>query len=202
MFDDMEGDYVGEDEVELGAEEEAEIGALPSALQPLVRKQLRQAKARTARKVRRKITAPGPRATGGGTTNKTSVKRVPFGLQTPAGANFIQFTASSGTTLFFEVEPQRDFQAERLLITQSRSGTTATGLSVVTSIKVGDVEQLPSSGGVPVEMFSADATESAIDLSNCRGGIKLRITIVISAAPTMTDTVTITAGFYGKVVAE
>lgn len=125
-----------------------------------------------------------------------------FSKRLPLGGGRASFTATSGTSLSIEVEPQRGYTPRRLVIAVARTGTTATGLILLTSMTVGDVQQLPASNGCPVEMFSADVTDGELDLTPCVPGQKITLTFTISAAPTTTDTVVLSAGFYGAAVGQ
>lgn len=181
-----------DEEIGLDDEDKAEIGALPPAFRSMVARTVTRAKMKGAGRV------PGPRGgTIGAPTGGIARKRVPLGM----GSH--QFANAAATTRTFEVEPQRDFQGERLVISEAKVGaSTAAILGTVTSVKIGDVEQLPGGLGVPVEMFFRDAVGAMLDLSNCRGGRKLAIIIAITAAPGAGDTITYTMGMYGAVVGE
>lgn len=130
-------------------------------------------------------------------TTRVGLKRVPIGL-----GRFI-FTAATPTTNIFFVEPQRNYQGERLVIAQFRVGATAAGISaLVTSLKVGDIEQLPASGGVPVELFDFQATQAQMDLSTTKAATRLEVTCAISAAPGGADTYALAVGFYGEAMGQ
>lgn len=126
-----------------------------------------------------------------------AAKRVPLGLGTA-----LWDSTSTSNDFELEVEPQRDFQGERLVLTQTNADPTAPGIVTVKSIKIGDVEQLPSSKGVPIEMFSATAVGAAVDFTMCARGCKLTVTLTIAAIPAAGDDVTVTAGLYGMVAGQ
>jgi len=125
-----------------------------------------------------------------------SMKTIPLGLGT------VTFTAASGTSLSAEVEPQRGYTPKRLVAALTRTGASATGSVKLTSLKIGDIEQLPSSNGCPASMFDAQATDAHLDLSPATPGMKVVATWSISAAPAGADTVVLDAGFYGKAVGQ
>jgi len=141
----------------------------------------------------RRLAPPGiPMA---GAAPRMATKRTVLGLGT------VIFDATSGTSLSIEVEPQRGFQPERLTAALARSG--AAGLLVsVTDIRVGDVQQIPASAGCPIEMFAPDATDADIDLTAATPGMKILVTLRVSAAPAGADTVTVNLGFFGKVIGQ
>lgn len=123
-------------------------------------------------------------------------KRVPLGMPS------LTFAAASGTSIAVEVEPQRGYQAERLIVALLRTGATATGLVRVSSIKIGDVEQLPSGNPVTTELFRADGVDLELDLTMCPAGVKMRVEFQISAAPGAADTVLVDPAFKGRVIGQ
>jgi hypothetical protein len=216
-------EYAGWDESGLDPGEEAGVAAMPVHVQPFARNLILRTKQRMIAPrmmpMRQRPQMPpwgqphvrpgfpmrpGPRWEGGAPTEPT-LKRTILGLADANNKNipFIVFTATSGTELAFAVTPQRDFQGGRLIVDSAGIGTSTTGiLGVVTSVLVGDVEQIPTSGGVPFSMLRPDATESGLDITNCRGGLTITVTCVINTAPTTTDTFTVTAGFYGHAIGQ
>lgn len=106
----------------------------------------------------------------------------------PLGFGGFSLTAGSTTTLTTRV--QRSFAADRLLVVAS-----ATGL-VITSIKVGDEEQILG-GLVPQEMYGPNALADSRpdDFTPGPGGIDFSITINNPTAGTITGS----AGMKGLV---
>jgi len=124
------------------------------------------------------------------------------GKKVPLGLPSVLFTATSGTSISVEVEPQRAYQAERLIFAILRTGASATGLVRVQSLKIGDIEQLPSGNAVTSELFRADGVDLELDLSMCKAGTKITVVFTISAAPTAADTVLVDAAFKGRVIGQ
>lgn len=125
---------------------------------------------------------------------RASMKRVPLGIGT------VTFALNTGTTLTAEVEPQRGYTPQRLVVSITRTGTTSTGSIKVTSIKHGDVEQLPASNGCPAAMFAADTTDAELDLTPVIPGMKVTVTVTCSAAVTGTDSIVVDLGYYGQAI--
>lgn len=182
--DDIIGDESGYDEIGYD-----EIG------RRIVRSK-RPVPARPGTPGRLKLSAPAASTLRSAGAQKMALKRVPIGL---GGHTF----AFGGATSFtFEVEPQRDYQAERMVLDVTRSSSTVSEGVRVTSIDIGDIEQLPSGEGVPAACFRPDTTYSALDLSTCKAGTKLRVTVELSDALESTESISVECGFFGKVVGQ
>ena len=126
----------------------------------------------------------------------------PTGKKVPLGIPSVTFGAATGTSITVEVEPQRAYQANRLVLAILRTGASATGLVRVRSIKIGDVEQLPSSNPVSAEMFRADGVDLDLDLTECPAGVKITITVDTSAAPAGADTILVDPALKGRVIGQ
>lgn len=150
-------------------------------------------RARKGKRPMRRLAAPPAIATG---PRGIALKTLPLGIGT------VSFGAATGTSLSVEVEPQRGYTPKRLVAAISRTGASATGLVKLTSLMIGDVQQLPASNGVPIEMFDTQATDAELDLTPCTPGQKVSLTLTISAAPAGADTVVVNLGFYGKAVGQ
>lgn len=125
-----------------------------------------------------------------------AMKRIPLGIGT------VTFALNTGVSLSAEVEPQRGYTPQRLVVSTTRTGATSTGSIKVTSIKHGDVEQLPASNGCPAAMFAADTTDAELDLTPVTPGMKITITVTCSAAVTGTDSIVVDLGYYGQAVGQ
>ena len=112
------------------------------------------------------------------------------------------FTSASGTLLSVTVEPQRSFRPERLIIERTDGSGVTTALAArVNAIFIGDQPQSPSvEQPAPIALFRADATVSGIDFDKCIPGQKITIQLSLSAAPTGTEVVTLSSGFYGDML--
>lgn len=117
----------------------------------------------------------------------------------PLGAT--QFNATSGTALTLSASPARPFRGRRLIIDTTRTGTP-TGLVTATSLSVGADNQLPvpAGTGMPAAAFGATAVGVNLDMDPAGPGVGVSLGVAISAAPTMTDTVDISALIIGETV--
>lgn len=111
----------------------------------------------------------------------------------PLGFTVVTFTAASGTTLQATATPQKPMKGSRLVIDQVRSAT-ATGLVTLASLKIGTREVLISAQPVPAGMFAPGAFGVALRMVEAHPGIIITATFVISAAPVMAETVTVSTG--------
>jgi hypothetical protein len=144
---------------------------------------------------RTKLASPPAASTAPAGAGNVYLKRVPLGLGS------FRFTAATATTNRFIVEPQRDFQPERIIIETTKGGG-ATANVRVTSIKVGDSEQMPAGLGMPSPAFRADAVDAYLDLTLCKGGIELMVECALSAALAGVETIDVDVGIYGRVVGQ
>ncbi len=178
---------IGLEEFESGAEEfdSEEAGAALNLVNRL--------RARKGKSPMRRLPSPPAVLTG---PRGLALKRLPLGIGT------VTFGAATGTSLTVEVEPQRGYTPKRLVAAVSRTGASATGLVRLTSLMIGDVQQLPASNGVPIEMFDTQATDAELDLTPVIPGQKVTLTLTISAAPAGADTVVVNLGFYGAAIGQ
>lgn len=112
------------------------------------------------------------------------------------GLTSATFNASSGLRLQLQRQCQKPFSPTRLFLEVARTGTSATGLVTVDSIKIGSDEQLIS-GGVPASMFFGAVFDVDIEFDEAAAGLLITIDLIISAAPTTTDTVVVAGGIHG-----
>jgi len=177
-YDEIGYDEVGADEYEAILGDNDEVGAGKAAP---YRKRL-----------------PGPPASSqrGPGSQRLARKRTPLGLGS------FTFDDSTGTDHEFEVEPQRDYQGERLIVSVVKTNALATSV-VVKSILVGDISQMASRQAMPAEAFQPDAVGSELDLSLCKGGTKFIVEIQLTGAVLgSTDEIQVNVGLYGAVVGQ
>lgn len=169
--DDLEGDeYVGDDEI-LGA-------------------------------ARRRPARGGGRAMQARKPQLEAAERPPRKLRGYLGMGDATFTSASGTLLSMTVEPQRSFRPERLIIDRVDGSAATAGIAArVNSIFIGDQPQSPSvEQAAPIAMFAANATVSGVDFDKCIPGQKIVLQVSVTAAPTGTELVRLSAGFYGDML--
>lgn len=118
----------------------------------------------------------------------------------PLGFNVVTFTATSGTALPATTRPQKPFKGRRLVVDIARSGATATGLVAIASVLVGVNNQFVSTGSVGAGAFAPTAFDCNVELSACTSALDITVNYTLSAAPTMTDTVTIGTTLFGETV--
>ena len=116
----------------------------------------------------------------------------------PLGFPSVTFSASSGTALVTTVNPQAPFRARRLLISIARNGTSATGLVVVSSLRVGTRETIVSDGPVPAETFAPIAFDCDLLLPPVSPGSLVRLTLGVLTAPTGTDSINVSCALIGS----
>jgi hypothetical protein len=119
----------------------------------------------------------------------------------PLGLGYVTFSATSGTILQLTGFPQKLFHPQRLILAVGRNGTTATGLVLVTAANIGADNQLVSAagaGGIPSDNFLATGVDLNINWSIATPGIQVTVLLVISLAPSSTDTVTVAGSFNGS----
>ena len=172
-------DYVGYDDAlrgddeYMGADDEEILGAV------------RRARAQSARKPQLVAAAAPPKK-----------------LRGYLGLGTATFTSATATALALTVEPQRSFRPERLIIERyDGSSATAGTQTSVSSIFIGDQPQSPSvESAAPTAMFKPEATVSGVDFDKCVPGQKIIVNLAVSAAPTGTEFVALSAGFYGDML--
>ncbi len=118
--------------------------------------------------------------------------------QIPLGFGNQTFSSTSGTTLTFTARPQAVFRGRRLVIDLARTGASATGLVLLTSFLIGTRNQLVGTLGIPVTAFAGTAFGVDMSLDPAAPGIDVTLVMVVSAAPTTTDTLVVGATIIGS----
>lgn len=120
-------------------------------------------------------------------------------LRAPLGMGVFVFSAATGTTHKFIVEPQEAFRGERLVVEVGADAAAAGVLAAVEQITVGSLPQTPSTEfGIPAAMFRPDATDANMNWQICPAGTKIIIEVSISAQLADADTATVQLGVYGE----
>ena len=119
-------------------------------------------------------------------------------LRSFVGVGFATWANTDGADKELQIEPQEAFRGERMVIDVLASSGAAS-IVVVRLLQVGVQPQQPdTSQPAPASMFAADVTYSHLDLQIARPGIKLTLTLGVTAAPGAGESVTAAAGFYGE----
>jgi hypothetical protein len=119
-------------------------------------------------------------------------------LRSFVGVGFATWAGTDGADKELQIEPQEAFRGERMVIDVLASSGAAS-IVVVRLLQVGVQPQQPdTSQPAPASMFAADVTYSHLDLQIARPGIKLTLTLGVTAAPGAGESVTAAAGFYGE----
>jgi hypothetical protein len=111
------------------------------------------------------------------------------------------FTATSLATQTFSPTPQHPFKGRRLVYTETRTGTTATGLVTILNLAVGTNIQQAATGSLPAGAFAPGAYDTDLALDPCGPGVNISGAVVISALPTMTDRVDFSLAIWGETIA-
>ena len=129
--------------------------------------------------------------------------RAPVKVRGFLGLGEARFIAGGPTSITLEVEPQRAFRGERLVIARRESGgVTVASSTRVQSIFIGDKPQSPSiQQPAPTEMFSPDATESGVDFDKAVPGVKILVTLTLTGvALAGAEFVSLNCGMYGDML--
>lgn len=145
--------------------------------------------------VRRRLARPPAASTRPAGFQRMALKRTGMGLPKATFAN----NDPAGTAKSVEIEPQRDFQPERLIATVVTVPASKLG---VASIKIGDVEQLPGGNPIPLVMFEEDVVGGGLDLSLCKAGTKLTVKYEVLTTLGAAEGGDVISGFYGQVAGQ
>lgn len=150
----------------------------------------------------------GGRGRGGGGHGFDSRKLVPRIPGVPASGARLQplgfgsssFTATSGSIIALQAQPQRPFKGQRLVIDLTRTGATATGLVTITRLDVGTANQLVSSGALSASAFAATAFDVNLQLDPATPGILITVQFANSVVPTAPDRIDFSATLFGTAI--
>lgn len=118
----------------------------------------------------------------------------------PLGFGVAIFSAASATSITLTASPQRPFKGMRLVVDAGRTGASATGLVTVTNLNVGQNNQLVSNAALPAEAFAPNSFGTGLSLDPATPGINISLQLAISALPTGTDTVAVSAMLIGNTI--
>lgn len=118
----------------------------------------------------------------------------------PLGFGSFTFVNAGVTAAQLVANPQRPFKGARLVIDVRRSSGAQAELVTVTSLNIGQNNQLVSSAALPAEAFRPDGFDTVLSLDPATPGIDITLGIAISAAPGVGETVAISAMIIGDTI--
>jgi hypothetical protein len=119
-------------------------------------------------------------------------------LRSFLGMGFATWSDTDGGDKILEVQPQESFRGERLIV-DSIASSGAAGLVLVRRVDVGTMPQTPSvEAPAPAAMFQPDVTGAKLDMQIAYRATRLQVTLGVTSAPGMGETVTAAVGFYGQ----
>ena len=120
---------------------------------------------------------------------------VPLTAQT-AGGSF----AATVNNIIFVGRPQKPFQGKRLLVKVVRTGTSSTG-ALLGQLFAGSDLQQGALGRFDIESIgSATAFDTGISMTPVEPGVDINLDVLITPAPTSTDTVLVACFLLGDLV--
>lgn len=116
------------------------------------------------------------------------------------GLGAVSWTGTDESLKTMSAEPQSSFIGNRLVIAaRYTSGAAGLQVTITQPLTVSGMPQTPApSQAAPIEMFSAEATYSRLDLQIATSATQITIGFSISDAPGSADTVNVSAGLYGE----
>jgi hypothetical protein len=154
---------------------------------------------------RRRGRRRGRRARGRRTVRRALVPKTP-GVPTPGPRNWplgfglFTFVNAGVTTNLFTAAPQRPFKGVRLVVVVSRSAGATAELVSITSLNVGQTNQLVGALALPAEAFGPGAFQVDLALDPATPGIDITIGVSISAAPGVAETVSVNPVIIGLAI--
>jgi hypothetical protein len=114
------------------------------------------------------------------------------------GMGFAEWDGTDDSDKLLQIEPQERFRGERMVIDVLASATAA-GIVLVRLLQVGVQPQQPDTEQpAPASMFARDVTYSHLDLQVAKPGVKIFLTLGVTAAPGSGQTLTAAVGMYGQ----
>ncbi len=128
-------------------------------------------------------------------TPKAGVRQWPLGFPTAS------FTATSGTVIQVQSNPQRAFKGSRLQTSIARSGATSTGLVTIGQLFIGQTNQLVSAQPINADAFTSDAVATTMSLDSATPGVNIVLQYILGA-PALAggDTVDVGSTLFGVAV--
>lgn len=118
----------------------------------------------------------------------------------PLGFGFFVFVNGGPTFTTLTANPQRPYKGARLVIDIARSVGAVAELVTVTSLNIGQDNQLVSAAALPAAGFRPDATNTVLALDPATPGIDIVLGLAVSAAPGVGETITVSAMLVGPTI--
>lgn len=118
----------------------------------------------------------------------------------PLGFGSFTFVNAGVTSAVLTANPQRPFKGARLVIDVKRSAGATAELVTVTSLNIGQNNQLVSSSPLPAEAFLPSSFQTMLSLDPATPGIDITLGLAISAAPGVGETVAVSAMLIGDTI--
>jgi len=118
----------------------------------------------------------------------------------PLGFGSITFLPGGLTQFNLVANPQRPFKGARLVIDVRRSAGAVAELVTVTSLNIGQNNQLVSSAALPAEAFRPDGFDTVLSLDPATPGIDITLGLAISASPGAGESVAVSAMIIGDTI--
>lgn len=116
--------------------------------------------------------------------------------QYPLGFGTFIFTNGGATSGQLVATPQRPFKGVRLVVDEVRSDGSG-GLVTIGALSVGQNNQLVSASALPSRAFAPGAFGTDLDLDPATPGIQIVLDLNITAAPSVGETVAVSAMLVG-----
>lgn len=127
-------------------------------------------------------------------TPSPGARRFPLGIGQHIFAN------GGATSFQFLVNPQRPFKGYRLVADVRRSAAALAELVTLTQFNIGSNNQLVGTASLPLEAFAPDGVDVGLKLDPATPGIDIAITVGISAAPGVGETVAVSLMLVGDTI--
>ena len=118
----------------------------------------------------------------------------------PLGFGSFTFVNGGVTSAILTASPQRPFKGARLVVDVKRSAGAVAELLTITSLTVGQNNQLVSAAQLPAEAFLPGSFQTMLSLDPATPGIDITLALALSAAPGVGETVSVSAMLIGDTI--
>lgn len=195
-------DLAGEDDEYDDDDDEEEVGASFSRLMRSRSKRGRRASRGRGRILRRRPSIARLKRAAYVRALKPAIPGVPepAARNFPLGFGSFTFVNAGVTAAVLTASPQKPFKGSRLVIDVRRTAGAVAELVTITSLNIGQNNQLVSAAALPAEAFSPNSFQTVLSLDPATPGIDVVLGLAISAAPGVAETVTVSAMIIGDTI--